>query len=252
MNSHNMKTQTTGIFTEDTRLITAFEKYYEYETFTRALLDHGSDWQKGNKIRISNLLTAISGTYKIQLLSKKPGDEPDTYEMIGCYRVMLYPSKSFSIRMRINQEGTLESMVWINQRWYLFYGIVGESEVSCRATYPCTSSKSWCKGEKEKTGFLLCQYEKLPVLESFLTEFTAHAEKRLRQSSAPGILVDSLHRYKTRIEPGENVHTYYSRLFNMLASVFFNINTGDLLSRDESQEVHRFIDHTLKDGNLFF
>jgi len=239
-----MSIEITGIYIDDFRMRSEYKIHYEYETYTRELLREVEMKWIGNEVEISNFFTSMPGVYKIQLLQKKPGFRQNLYEMIGYYQVILYPSTNFRIQMKLNDLGIPETLMRINQTEYLFYGTSENSFLTVTAEYPSISTKMKHHPDQVKGDFLLLQYDQLPEMEKFVKDFLAVARQRLEKASAPEPLLHFLHGLNTQKQPPEDIHTYYSRLYNMLSSMNFNLTHGDLLDMDERQRIDSFIDRT--------
>ena len=241
-----MIVEITGIYIEDFTMKSECESKYEYETHTCEILRMVNSNRKGNEHEISNLFTSMPGVYKIQLLLKKPGFRQNLYEMIGFYRVVLYPATSFRIQMELNDLGIPETRLQINQTEYFFYGTSENSMVTVTAEYPFISTNLKHHPDHEKGDFLLLQYEQLPELEMFVKDFLMLARRRLENASAPELLVHYIHGLNSGKQPSEDIHSYYSRLYNMLSCVNYNLTHGNLLDIDETQRIDGFLDRTGK------
>jgi len=241
----------TGLYLEDYRLIQEDEVQYIYETFPRPLIIADKGQTTGEKMEVSNVRTAGHGIYTILVLMKKQGMAPDVYESLGSCLIMVHPARSFRIQMGIDMNGALEVHVWIHGDEFLFYGISPSPLVKVTGRYPMKGTIYKEDWEPDREYFLASQFEKLPVLEEFVRDFMALAEKKLKQSTAPAILLEDLQRHEIRIRYRGGIHSYFSRLFNILSSTKFNLDSGGLLCLHESSEVTSFINSTILEGRVF-
>jgi hypothetical protein len=241
----------TGFYLEDYRLILEDDVQCLHEAFPCPLLMACDGQTTGEKLKVSNVLTSRHGIYGILVLIKKQGMEPDVYESLGSCQVMVHPAKSFRIQMGLDRNGALEVHVWIHGDEFLFYGITPSSLVTVTGRYPMTRTIFKEDWESDRECFLASQFEKLPCMEVFVKDFLDTAEKKLKQSTAPAKLLEHLRHHDIRIREHESIHAYFSRLFNILSSTKFNLDSGGLLSLDESGKVSTFISRTILEGRVF-
>jgi hypothetical protein len=232
-----MNPEFSNYFIEDFRLNSDGDGWIEIEYFARELLHSTGFPIKGEKIEVSNIFTRMPGIYKMQLLQKKAGLSESVYQLIGYFKIMLYPSTGFSIQMSLNRQNILETRLWINQAEYLYYGLPSGHLVSVTAKYPTISRKLKRNPDEDNTAFLSKQYERLPELKHLVEGYKISVELQMKHASFPDALVEFIHGFNPEKLPSEDIHEYYSRLYNLFYCIYYNVSINNPVEMEENRRI---------------
>jgi hypothetical protein len=237
-----MNTEFIGFSIEDINLHSDRDSWMDVEFYARELLDSNHYPMIGKKVDISNIYTSVPGIYKLQLLQKKQGPDQSVYHMIGFYKIILYPSQSFSIQMSLNQYNILETRLWVNRTEYLYCGIRTGGLVSVTVEYPYISQREKPQSEVVKSKLLSIHDKSLPELKKLVEGFKLSIELKRDKLSKLKNLVNFIYGLNLENLPGEGTQEYYSRLYNLFYCLYFNASITNLIRDDDLWRINSIMD----------
>jgi hypothetical protein len=234
---------------EDYRIISENEVRYDYEIFPRFLYDEKQP-NTSEIIEVSNILSSIPRQYYVGIL-KKSDTEQDVYQTVTSYRVWLFPETSLKVRLTFAEDKIPVGSVWINRQEYLFIGFPDNLLFIMSGKFPVKSFGYKLDISREKIMLMTSMAGKLPRLEQFLKDLKKLAGERIEYYGAHPIFIDYLQRFEISPQINESSWDYYTRLFNLLTSLHYNLTKNNLINLQESSEIISFITSTLLEGRIF-